>query len=84
MEALEASMKKHNIHLDTSSTSSSRHGLSVSSYIFNASSSSNEHLMFFGASYHMTIDKSIFSALNGCNTKQFFVGNDIYVSVVGS
>jgi hypothetical protein len=59
MEALEATMKKHNIHLDTSSTSSLGQTLSTSiyapsrlGYVLNVSSSSPSHgwLNDFGAS----------------------------------
>jgi hypothetical protein len=32
----------------------------------------------------MAKDKAIFSALNECNTKQIFVGDDRSLSVVGS
>ena len=69
MEALEAAMKKHNIHLDTSSTSSSGQALSafayassISGYALNVSSSSSSHewLIDYGASYHMGKDKSCF------------------------
>jgi hypothetical protein len=88
MEALEATMKKHNINLDSSSSNSSSHGhaLSASSFSFNATStsSSNEWLIDSGASYHMAKDKAIFFALNECNTKQIFVGDDRSLSVVGS
>jgi hypothetical protein len=49
MEALEATMKKHNINLDSSSSNSSSHGhaLSASGFSFNATStsSSNEWLI---------------------------------------
>jgi hypothetical protein len=73
MEALEATMKKHNINLVFSSSNSSSHGhaLSTSIFSFNAmsTSSSNEWLIDFGASYHMAKDKTIFSTINECNTK---------------
>ena len=88
MEALEAAMKKNNISLDSSSSHSSSHGhaLSASAFSFNATSTSscNEWLIDSGASYHMAKDKAIFSALNKCNTKQIFVGDDRSLSVVGS
>jgi hypothetical protein len=32
----------------------------------------------------MAKDKSIFSSLNECNTKKIFVGDDRYLSVIGS
>ena len=83
MEALEATMMKHNIHLKPSSTSYSRQTLSastyasfVSGYALNVSSSSSSHewLIDSGASYHMGKDKTVFSTLNECNTKNIFVG----------
>jgi hypothetical protein len=67
MEALEATMKKHNINLDSSSSNSSSHGhaLYTSIFSFNATStsSSNEWLIDSRASYHMAKDKAIFSIL---------------------
>jgi hypothetical protein len=87
MTTLEAMMKKHNINDDTT-TSSSSHGqaLFASSFSFNttSTSSSDEWLIDFGASYHMAKDKDILSALNECNTKKIFVGDDKYFSVEGS
>jgi hypothetical protein len=87
MEALEATMKKHNINIDSSSSNSSSHGhaLSAFGFTFNATStsSSNEWLNDSGASYHMAKDKSIFSSLNECNTKIMFVGDDRSLNVVG-
>ena len=92
-KAVEATMKKHNIHLDTSSTSSSREALSAfayassrSGYALNAysSSSSHEWLIDSGASCHMGDDKAMFSTLNDCNTKNIFVGDDRSLSVEGS
>ena len=80
MEALEATMKKHNIHLDTSSTSYSGQTLSASAYAssrssyalnVSSSSSSREWLIDSRASYHMEKNKSVFSTLNDCNTKHF-------------
>jgi hypothetical protein len=84
MKVVEATMKKHNINIDSSS-SSHGHALSSSCFSFNTTSisSSNEWLIDFGASYHMTKDKSIFSAINECNTKKIFVGDDRSLSVVG-
>ena len=94
MEALEVTMKNHNIHLDTSSTSYSGHTLSASTYasswsvyVLNASSSSSsshEGLIDSGASYHMSKDKVVFSTLNDCNTKNIFVADDRSLSVEGS
>ena len=90
MEALEETMKKHNIHLDTSSISSSRQALSTSAYVssssgyalnVSSSSSSHEWLIDSGASYHMGKDKVVFSTLNDCNTKNIFVGDDRSLSV---
>lgn len=84
MEALEAAMKKHNIHLEHSSTStsSSRMALSAcgcqasrSGYALNLSSSSHSHewLIDSGASYHMAKNKAMFSSLNDCNTKIYML-----------
>jgi hypothetical protein len=87
MAALEAVMKKHNITIDSTS-SSHRHALSASGFCFNSNStttsSSDEWLIDLGASYHMAKDKAIFFALNECNTKKIFVGDDRSLSVVGS
>ena len=76
MAALEATMKKHNINLDLFAKSTFQgHALCAFGFSFNASSSSssyfssNKWLIDYGASYHMAIDKSIFTALNECNTK---------------
>jgi hypothetical protein len=87
MVALEATMKKKNISIDsTSSYSSHGHALSTSSFSFNATStsSSDEWLIDFGTSYHMTKDKDIIYSLNECNTEKIFVGDDRSLSVVGS
>jgi hypothetical protein len=87
MAALEASMKKHNINIDSTSSSSSHgHALSSSGFSFNttSTSSSDEWLIDYGASYHMAKDRDIFSALNECNTKKIFVGDDRSLSVEGS
>ena len=94
MEALEEAMKKHNIHLDTSSTSSSGQTLFASAYassrlgyalnVSSSSSSSHEWLIDSGASYHMGKDKAVFLTLNDCNTKNIFVGDDRSLSVEGS
>jgi hypothetical protein len=83
MEALEATMKKHNINIDSSS--SHGHAIFASGFFFNATStsSSNEWFIDSGASYHMDNDKSIFSSFNECNTKQIFFGDDISLRVVG-
>jgi hypothetical protein len=87
MAALEATMKKHNISIDSNSSSSS-HGHVLPSFGFsfntNSTSSSDEWLIDSGASYHMAKDKAIFSALNECNTKKIFVGDERSLSVVGS
>jgi hypothetical protein len=84
MEALEAMMKKHTIDIDSSSSSSHGHALYSSSFSFNATSTSSydEWLIDFGASYHMDKDKAIFSALNECKTKKIFVDDDRSLSVV--
>jgi hypothetical protein len=87
MVALEATMKKHNISIDSTSSSYSHgHALSSSSFSFNtySTSSSDEWLIDSRASYHMAKDKTIFSTLNGCNTKKIFVGDDRSLSIVGS
>ena len=94
MEALEAAMKKHNIHHDTSSTSSSGQSIFASAYASSrpcyalnassSSSSSHEWLIDSGASYHMGKDKAVFLTLQDCNTKIFFVGDDRSLSVEGS
>jgi hypothetical protein len=85
MVALEAMMKKHNVSIDSTSSSSS-HGnaLYSSGFSFNTTytSSSYEWLIDSGAYYYMAKDKDIFSALNECNTKKIFVGDDRSLSVV--
>jgi hypothetical protein len=88
MATLEIAMKKHNISIDSSSSSSSHgHALFASGFSFNTpsttTSSSDEWLIDLGASYHMAKDKAIFFALNECNTKKIFVGDDRSLSVVG-
>jgi hypothetical protein len=87
MEVLEVAMKKHNISINSTS-SSHGHALYASGFSFNSTStttsSSDEWLIDSGASYHMAKDKAIFSALNECNTKKIFVGDDRSLSVVGS
>jgi len=87
MASLEETMKKHNINIDSPSSSSSHgHALSTSGFSFNTTfaSSFDEWLIDSGAYYHMAKDKAIFSALNECTTKKIFVGDDRYLSVVGS
>jgi hypothetical protein len=68
MDALEALMKNHNINLDSSSSNSCSRGheLFASSFSFNVTTttSSNEWIINFGASYHMAKYKAIFSILN--------------------
>jgi hypothetical protein len=86
MTTLEAMMKKHNINIDSTTSSSSHgHALSASGFSFNttSTSTSDEWLIDSGASYHMDKDKDTFSALNECNTKKIFVGDDTSLSVVG-
>jgi hypothetical protein len=76
MEALETTIKKQNINIDSSSNSSSHgHSLSTSCFSFNATSTSSsyEWLIYYGESYHVAKDKSIFYALNECNTKKIFL-----------
>ena len=93
MEALEATMKKHNINFESSSTSSIGMKISAcgcqasrSGYALNVSSSSHSHewVIDSGASYHMAKNKAMFSSLNDCNTKHIYVGGDRSLSVVGS
>jgi hypothetical protein len=87
MESLEATMKKHNIGIDSTTTSSSHeHALSASGFSFNTTSisSSDEWLIDFEASYHMDNNKDIFSSLNECNTNKIFVDDDRSLSVEGS
>jgi hypothetical protein len=71
--SLEATIKKHNINIDSTSFSSSHgHALFASGFSFNttSTSSSDEWLIDYGAYYHMAKDKDIFSALNECNTRK--------------
>jgi hypothetical protein len=67
MESIEVAMKKHRIHLDTPLASSlgkiiytSTYAPSRLGYALNASSSSHEWLIVFGASYHIGKDKVLF------------------------
>jgi hypothetical protein len=86
METLETTMKKHNINIDSTSSSSSHgHSLSAFGFSFNATSTSfsDECLIDSRESYHMDKDIAIFYALNECNTKNIFFGDDRYLSVVG-
>jgi hypothetical protein len=87
MASLETTMKKHNISIDSTS-SSHEHALYASGFSFNSNStttsSSDEWIIDSETSYHMANDKVIFSALNECNTKKIFVGDDRSLSVVGS
>jgi hypothetical protein len=72
MAALEATMKNHNISIDSTYSSSSHgHVLSASGFSFNtpSTSTSDKWLINSGASYHMAKDIDIFSTLNECNTK---------------
>jgi hypothetical protein len=88
MRDLEVAMKKHNIDIDSSSSTSSSHGHAffASGFSFNATSisSSDEWIIDYGAYCHMDKDKAIFSTLNECNSKKIFVGDDRFLSVVGS
>eukprot|EP00253_Pinus_taeda_P021452 PITA_21452 len=97
MEALEAAMKKHNIHVEHSSTSTSTSssGMALSAcrcqtsqfdYALNVSSSfhSHEWLIDSGASYHMAKNKAMFSSLHDCNTKNIYVGDDRSLNVLGT
>jgi hypothetical protein len=87
MVALETTMKKHNISIDsTYSYSSHGHALSSSSFSFNATSTSSfdEWLIYSRYSYHMAKYQDIFSSLSEFNTKKIYVGDDRSLSVVGS
>jgi hypothetical protein len=87
MTDLEAVMKKHNISIDSTSSSSSHgHALFASGFSFNtpSTSTSDKWLIDSGESYHMAKDRDIFSTLNECNTKKIFVGDDRSLSVEGS
>jgi hypothetical protein len=67
MDTLEATMRKYNINLDSSSSnfSSHRYALYASSFLFNATStsSSDEWIINSRACYHMAKDKSVFILL---------------------
>jgi hypothetical protein len=85
MAALKAAMKKHNISIDSTSSSSHGHALPAFGFSFNATStSSDEWLIDSGASYHMAKNKAIFYAQNECNTKKIIISDDRSLSVVGS
>jgi transposase InsO family protein len=86
MASLEAMMKKHNITIDsTTSSSSNGHALFASGFSFNtpSTSTSDKWLIDSGASYHMAKDRDIFSTLNECNTKKIFVGDVRSLNVEG-
>jgi len=51
-------------------------------YALNVSSSSHSHEWVID-SYHMAKNKSKFSSLNDCNTKNIYVGDDRSLSVIG-
>jgi hypothetical protein len=76
MTSLEATMKKHNISID-SNFSSSSHGnaLSSSGFSFNTTytSSFDEWLTDSGASYHMVKYKDIFSSLNELTPRKYLL-----------
>ena len=78
-------MKKHNINIDSTSSFSHRNALSAFGFSFNttSTSSSNEWLIDYGASYHMAKDRDIFVSLNECNTNKICVGDDRSLSVEG-
>ena len=82
MTTLEATMKKHNISIDSTS-SSHGHALFASSFSFNTPSTytSDKWLIDSREYYHMAKDRDIFSTLNECNTDKIFVGDDITLSV---
>jgi hypothetical protein len=87
MATSEVAMKKHNISIDSSFSSSSHgHAIFASSFSFKATStsySSYELLIDSRASYHRAKDKSIFVSLKKCITKKIYVGDDRSLSVVG-
>ena len=67
--ALETTMKKHHISLDSSSKSNSHgHALCAFGYFYTASSysTSNQRIIDSGASYHMAKDQAIFSTMHEC------------------
>jgi hypothetical protein len=74
MADLEASMRKQNINIDPT-TSSSGHALFVVGFSFDttSNSSSDEWIIDSRAYYHMSKDKDIFSALNECNSPRKYL-----------
>jgi hypothetical protein len=85
--ALEGTVNKHNISIDSTSSSSSshRHALSASGFALNTTFTStyDEWLIDSRESYHMAKDRDIFYALNECNTNKIFVVDDKSLSVEG-
>ena len=83
MTSLEATMKKHNISIDSTSYSSSHgHALSSSGFSFNTNfaSSSYEWLIDSGEYYHLDKDKDIYSAqMNVTPRKYLLVMIDLLV-----
>jgi hypothetical protein len=81
MEASEATIKKHNVNLDSHSSNSSSHGHALFGYGFSftatSTSSSNEWLIGFGTSNHMAKNKDIFSTLNKCNIDPNYFENNM-------
>jgi hypothetical protein len=63
-------MKKKNISIDSTYSSSHRHALSTFGFSFNATSTScfDEWIIDSGEYYHMARENFIFSTLNECNT----------------
>jgi hypothetical protein len=63
------------------------YGLALSSFGFSfletSTSYANEWLTGYGSYYHMAKDDTIFFALNECNTKKIFVGDDRSLNIVG-
>jgi hypothetical protein len=86
MEVLEEAIKSHNINIESSSSNCYSHGNALSTYgfSFNATSTSSfdEWLIDYGASYHMGKDKTVFCSFNEFNTKQIFVSDDKSLNVV--
>jgi hypothetical protein len=67
MADLKAAMKKHNISIDSTSSTSHGHALSASRFSFNATSTSH------GASYHMAKDKAKFSTLKNVTPRKYLL-----------
>lgn len=51
--------------------------------VVSSSSLSHDWIINYRACYQMAKDKDMFSALNVCNTKNIYVGDDKSLSVLG-